>query len=42
MLTLLGDKLKECTLYDNAEIWVDEFTTFTPQQLEVILLLARK
>ena len=42
VLTILADKLKECSLYDGAEIWVDEFTTFTPQQLEVILLLAKK
>lgn len=41
-LTLLAEKLKECSLYDGAEIWIDEFTTFTPQQIEVIEVLARK
>ena len=42
ILTLLYEKLKECNLYDGAEIWVDEFTTFTPQQLQIVLLLAKK
>ena len=41
-LTLLAEKLKNCSLYDGAEIWIDEFTTFTPQQIEVIGVLARK
>ena len=30
ILSILAKKLKECDLYKNAEIWVDEFTTFTP------------
>ena len=30
-----------CPIYENAEIWIDEFTTFTPQQLEVIKRLAK-
>ena len=42
ILTLLSEKLKECSLYDGAEIWVDEFTTFTPQQLEILAILAKK
>lgn len=42
ILTILSDKLKECDLYNDAEIWIDEFTTFTPQQLEVIMVLAKK
>ncbi|WP_211135348.1 helicase-exonuclease AddAB subunit AddB [Clostridium paraputrificum] len=41
-LTYLANKLNNCSLYDNAEIWIDEFTTFTPQQMEVIKGLARK
>ena len=41
-LTYLANKLNNCSLYDNAEIWIDEFTTFTPQQMEVIKGLAKK
>ena len=41
-LTYLVNKLNNCSLYDNAEIWIDEFTTFTPQQMEVIKGLAKK
>lgn len=41
-LTYLAKKLVECDIYDGAEIWLDEFTTFTPQQLEVIKILAKK
>ncbi|MGL4571573.1 MAG: helicase-exonuclease AddAB subunit AddB [Clostridium sp.] len=41
-LTILAKKLKDCTIYDGAEIWIDEFTTFTPQQLDVIKELAAK
>ncbi|MGL5379397.1 helicase-exonuclease AddAB subunit AddB [Clostridium sp.] len=40
-LSLLAEKLKECELYNDAEIWIDEFTTFTPQQMEVIKNLAK-
>lgn len=41
-LTLLYHKLIDCNIYDDAEIWIDEFTTFTPQQLEVIKILAKR
>lgn len=41
-LTLLARKLLNCNIYDGAEIWIDEFTSFTPQQLEVIRILAKK
>ena len=41
-LTLLYHKLIDCDIYDDSEIWIDEFTTFTPQQLEVIKILAKK
>lgn len=41
-LTLLHKKLENCNLYNGAEIWIDEFTTFTPQQLNIIELLAKK
>lgn len=40
-LIILAEKLKNCSLYENAEIWIDEFTTFTPQQLDVIKMLAK-
>ena len=39
-LTILAKKLKSCNIYEGSEIWIDEFTTFTPQQLEVIKELA--
>ncbi len=42
ILSILAKKLKECYLYNDAEIWVDEFTTFTPQQLEVLKALAKQ
>ena len=41
-ITILAKKLMECNIYDGAEIWIDEFTTFTPQQLEVIKELSKK
>ena len=41
-LTLLARKLSDCNIYDGAEVWIDEFTTFTPQQLEVIKVLAKR
>lgn len=41
-LTLLAKKLNDCNIYDGAEVWIDEFTTFTPQQLEVIKVLAKR
>ena len=41
-LTLLGKKLLENDIYTNSEVWIDEFSTFTPQQLEIIRLLARR
>lgn len=40
-LIILAEKLINCTIYENAEIWIDEFTTFTPQQLDVIKRLAK-
>lgn len=41
-LTLLAKKLKCCDLFNDSEIWIDEFTTFTPQQIEIIRILADK
>lgn len=42
ILSILAQKLKICELYNGAEIWIDEFTTFTPQQLEVLKVLAKQ
>ena len=42
ILSILSQKLKNCEIYKDAEIWVDEFTTFTPQQLEVLKVLAKQ
>lgn len=41
-LILLYEKLLECKSIEGAEVWIDEFTTFTPQQLQIIKVLAQK
>lgn len=41
-LSLLNEKLNDCSIYDNSEIWIDEFTTFTPIQLDIITKLLKK
>ena len=41
-LTLLSKKLLENDIYKGAEVWIDEFTSFTPQQLEIVRLLAKR
>lgn len=41
-LSILAQKIDECNLYDDAEIWIDEFTTFTPQQYVIIEKLLKK
>lgn len=41
-LTLLAKKLENCDIYNDAEVWIDEFTTFTPQQMDIIKILAKK
>lgn len=41
-LLLLNEKLDGCSLYDGAEIWIDEFSSFTPNQLSVIGKLLKK
>lgn len=40
-LTILAKELERCNLFKDSEIWIDEFTTFTPQQMEVIRVLAK-
>ncbi|MDD7683901.1 MAG: helicase-exonuclease AddAB subunit AddB [Clostridium sp.] len=42
VLSLLAEKLKESHMYRDAEIWIDEFTTFTPQQMEIIKILGKR
>ena len=35
-LTLLAEKLGRCSLFDGAEVWLDGFSGFTPQEYRVI------
>ena len=39
---ILYDKLEKCNSYSGYEVWIDEFTTFTPQQLNIIKILAKR
>ena len=41
-LTILAEKLARSSIYDGAEVWIDEFTTFTPQQMEIIKILGER
>lgn len=41
-LTILCEKLNESRSFDGAEIWIDEFSTFTPQQYKIIEKLLNK
>lgn len=41
-LTLLSEKLDESDMFNNSEIWIDEFSTFTPQQYKVLEKLMKK
>ncbi|WP_287823267.1 helicase-exonuclease AddAB subunit AddB [Clostridium sp.] len=41
-LTVLEEKLDESNIFNNAEIWIDEFSSFTPQQYKIIEKLTRK
>lgn len=41
-LLLLIQKLKESDYCAGADIWIDEFTTFTPQQMDIILELLKR
>ena len=41
-LTLLDKKLLESSAYVDSEVWIDEFTSFTPQQLDIIKVLAKR
>lgn len=41
-LNLLHEKLDESKMFNNAEIWMDEFSSFTPQQYKIIEKLMKK
>lgn len=41
-LSMAYEKLDECAIFHNAEIWIDEFSTFTPQQYNIIKKLMKK
>lgn len=41
-LTFLAEKLDDSDMFNNSEIWIDEFTSFTPQQYKVLEKLMRK
>ncbi len=41
-LTLAAKKLSESSLYDGVEIWIDGFTSFTPQEYKMIGELLKK
>jgi ATP-dependent helicase/nuclease subunit B len=41
-LTLLADKIEQSRIFDEGEIWIDEFSGFTPQEYKVIGNLLRK
>ena len=41
-LGLLIQKLSQSNMYKDAEIWIDEFTTFTPQQMDIIIELMKQ
>ncbi|KAA8676551.1 helicase-exonuclease AddAB subunit AddB [Clostridium sp. HV4-5-A1G] len=41
-LNMLSEKLDESKMFDNAEIWVDEFFSFTPQEYEILKKIMHK
>lgn len=41
-LSLLYKNIDESTLFNDAEIWIDEFSSFTPQQYKIIEKLLKK
>ncbi|MFD3156290.1 helicase-exonuclease AddAB subunit AddB [Haloimpatiens sp. FM7330] len=41
-LTILYEKIDESVFLNNAEIWIDEFNSFTPQQYNIIEKLLKK
>ncbi|MGL5616937.1 MAG: helicase-exonuclease AddAB subunit AddB [Sarcina sp.] len=41
-LTMALEYFKDCDLYKDSEVWIDEFNTFTPQQMNIILELIKR
>lgn len=41
-LVMLAEKLDKCHIFDDAEIWIDEFSSFTPLQYNIIEKLLKK
>ncbi|MBV7276313.1 helicase-exonuclease AddAB subunit AddB [Clostridium sp. PL3] len=41
-LTMLAEKIDNCRLFDETEIWIDEFSSFTPQQYVILEKLMNK
>jgi ATP-dependent helicase/nuclease subunit B len=41
-LTILSEKLSKSHLFDEAEIWIDEFASFTPQEYKILEKLMAK
>ena len=41
-LTMLYNKLENCSLFDNAVFYIDEFSGFTPQEYAVLEMLMKK
>ncbi len=41
-IEILCERLEKCNCYSGYEVWIDEFTTFTPQQLSIIKVLAKR
>jgi ATP-dependent helicase/nuclease subunit B len=35
-LTILSSKLSQSKMFDGAEIWIDEFSSFTPQECDIL------
>jgi ATP-dependent helicase/nuclease subunit B len=41
-LTMLAEKIDESHIFDDAEIWIDEFASFTPQEYKILEKLFQK
>ncbi|MHC1721530.1 MAG: helicase-exonuclease AddAB subunit AddB [Clostridiaceae bacterium] len=41
-LTILSSKLSQSSIFDGAEIWIDEFASFTPQECDILKKLFTK
>ncbi len=39
---MLAEKLDESKMFSGAEVWVDEFSSFTPQEYTILEKLMRK